>query len=483
MRKFLAFVLAFCFAFLSAIPARADSTDDGYGWFQLLDYGSLKRPAGDNTYIAGNITNLATSDLFYYTLPSGFSINYVDMIIEAANLTSISAGHTAWGFNTLTLSKVSGNLYRAYGAIPAHGYVDLQFKTVSSKATSIAVYSIRVLNSAFTASDIGTYRWEHTNGGATNSGSANTSGLPRTWTIPWYSETTEFILTIPNAAAKKYDYVDVSFACTWSSVNAISVTSGRLYIPYDYGFIQADGGEDNFSWLCTTIRIDLTDFISESTDVFVRVEGVMKTDCQFQLQGIKGIVNVRYFDPELYWYQQIYGALTNPPSNSVLAYMRNALEAMAGVIGNMYSYMTGTLTTLLNGISRTISDGFADLGETILNGFNDLGVLVVSFKTTVVNKFDELISILSPDTTESDATAEELAQRGEEIGGLNQQIGAMQRPNIDSINADLSYVTSSSDMALAGNVLSVFFSGEIGAQMMTTAFILMIAAYALFGKR
>lgn len=450
MRKLLAFVLALCFAFLSVIPASADGIDDGYGWVEVLDYGSMWR--NDSVVVSGNRSDVKTSDKFFYSLPYGMTLNYVDLVFDAPKITGISVGHGSWGFKSLTLTKISGNLWRAYGTIEAHTYSQFEIRVTNSANSTINIYSFRVLNGGYNVSDIGTYRWEHTNGGTTNSGSANTSGLPKTWTIPWYSESTEFILTIPNAAARKYDYIDVSFACTWASVNAISVTSNRSYIPYEYDYIEAGGGDDNWGWLCTTIRIDLTDFISEDTDVFVRIEGITKDDSQFSLQGVKGMVNIRYLDPELYWYQRIY----------------KSLESMGTVIGNMFSYMTSTFTNLLNTINTAISDGF-----------NDLSLLVLQFKLSVENKFDELISILSPDTTESDATADELAQRGEEIGNLNQQIGQMERPDVNSINTNITVSTSPVSL----NALTRIVGAPYISEVFLITFIFMMTSYVLFGKR
>ena len=139
MRKFISLFVAICFSILAVIPhvpivARADSISDGYGWLELLDYGSLKRPAGDSTYVTGNRTNLATSDMFYYDLPQALSFNYVDIVFYATNFSSISVGYGTFNFYGLTLAKISGNLYRAYGPIEEHTYASLQIKTTSTKA-------------------------------------------------------------------------------------------------------------------------------------------------------------------------------------------------------------------------------------------------------------------------------------------------------------------------------------------------------------
>lgn len=473
-KSLVSFILLLCFVFAGAVPVSADSTEDAYGWMQVLDYGSLKRPSGDSTWISGNITNLATSDLFFYSMPIAASINYVDMIIETSNLTSISAGHTAWGFYSLTLTKIGGNLYRAYGSIPAHGYIDLQFKTVATKSTSIAIYSLRVLNSGYNISDIGTYRWEHSNGGTTNSGSANTSGLPRTWTIPWYNETTEFILTIPNAAALKYDYIDVSFACTWASVNAISVTSNREYIPYDYDYINTQNYGDAFGWLCTTIRIDLTDFVGKTTDVFVRIEGVMRTDSQFQLSGIKGIVNMRYLDPEIYWLQQLRSGLDS---------ISGILVDMAGTVGNIYAYVANTL------------DGYLNRIEKKLNAFH--GDVVSYFDTLVSNLFgwfnytfelirsygDQILSAILPDDSEAEQRAEDMATQASEFNEVNDQMNRLEKPDVGSIDASMGSIASGSDMVFASQPLAIIMTDSLLARMMLISMLFMLASYVLFGKR
>ena len=468
-RGAVAWLLLVCFIPLAAVPARADSTNADNRWLQVLDYGTLYR--NDDGYVSGNRTNVATSDKFFYDLPEAMTVNYVDLLFVAPKITGISVGYGSFGFKSLTLTNISGNLWRAYGAVEEHTYATLEIRVTNSAASYITVNSFRVLN-VYSVSDIGTYRWEHTNGGTTNSGSANTSGLPKTWTIPWYSESTEFILTIPNAAARKYDYIDVSFACTWYSVSAISVTSNRMYIPYEYDYIESGGGADKYNWLCTTIRIDLTGFISESTDVFVRIEGIMQEDSQFSLQGIKGMVNIRYLDPELYWYQQIFQALTNPDSDSVLAQIRSALEAMAGVIGNIYVYLLQDLTDLLNTLNLSVTSGFSQLNS-----------VVSLFKTSVESKFDELISILSPDTSEADQTADELAQRGEEIGGLNDQINQVQKPDINSIDVDIWSVNTGSDFALASSMFGVLFNSDILMNIIMMSLMFMLASYVLFGKR
>lgn len=478
-------ILFLCFVLAGGVPVRADETP---AFLELLDYGYVQHP---DHFVSGNRTEIIDEDeTVYFQLPYGMTMNYIDMLIYASNSVSIhvSAGHSAWGYSSLSYKKVSNNLWRVYGRIPEHTYERVEIKFSSSSTGGyVNFYSCRVgfngMNSApvtlsVTSNNGLSYSW--------------IGSRQYTYTVDPYEAdvTMPYNFNLRTTDWVAYDTITLFFSFECDAVTSINATIGTQSVPCEITYFDNIISEDgSFSRYFFSLTLDLTGFErlnQNALNITMQGKLLFNTYSVFQFLYAYGYANVRYADPQLYWYQEIYKALTGPDGVPFLQYIDNALNAVAGVSGNIFAEVSAILELL--------TEDFRPLLVGIRSYCSSIYTTLDQFKTDVSLRFFDVIDeirtwgtrlemALTPNLSEHEESMDQAAEQATEIQDAMQDLEQMEKPEVDDIPSSITTIISGNEIYIATSGLGLLMMNPVLRELLTMAFTLALAAYVLFGKR
>ena len=473
-------------------PAAFATGTEEEKFLELLDYGYVQH---DDHFVSGNRTEIIDEDeTVYFNLPYGLTMNYIDMVIYASNSvsTTVSAGLDAWGYYTLSVQQISTNLWRVYGSIPEHTYEKVEVKfSSSSTAGYVNFYSCRVgftgLSSKYTdasiSSDFGlSYAWV---GNRYYSYTYTPSALDAMTDNPFNIQ-----LVFPSWQA--FDYIEVYFQFETEAITSIVATVASENAPVEVTYLEnvIDYDENGYSRYTFRVTIDLTGVKRVSRNsCFLSISGrhIDNDRNQSELYGFLscyGYTDIRYADPVLYWFQEL--AEIQKESLAKIDTIGNALEAMAGVVGNI------SVDTM--NIMDILGNGFYPMFEEVRSYVQSIYEDLVDFKTNVNQWLTEIFmeirtwgerleQALTPNLSEHQESMDDAASQATEIQDAMQDMEQMERPDVDDIPSDITTIITGNEVIIATQGLGLLMMNPVLRELLTMAFTLALAAYVLFGKR
>lgn len=471
----------------SALAAEANETPS---YMELLDYGYIQHP---EHYVSGNRTEIVGyDDIVYFNLPYGMTVNHVDMLLYASDsidTESISAGLEYWGHTYLYVDIISDNIIRVYGFIEEHTYEKIEFVFGSSSVGFINVYSCKV---RFVTDSVATIDNIYVGG----------QGFSFTWDgyyeEVWFGDA--LYLEQFDFNLNWYDwqgYDTITFALNWrvSEFTSMYAIIEETPVPFTYSMVSnaADSG-----YYLLLVTIDLSGITR--TDMGI-LEFKMTGKCMEEYQDYveflycNGTANLRYPDPVLYWFQQL--AKNQQDALAKIDAIGSVVDDIAVSVGNMIVYVNDIYNYLSNEINKSLFDIQLHLGNveslisvwserirgTITDFWIDVGVWFNELQLTVVHWGQNILDALTPNTSKSDEMADEMASQATEMDELNQGLESMEKPDVDSIDTDISDIVSDGDITMVSGAFSVVLSDGIIGSMFVLSLLFMLASYVLFGKR
>lgn len=104
--------------------------------------------------------------------------------------------------------------------------------------------------------------------------------------------------------------------------------------------------------------------------------------------------------------------------------------------------------------------------------------------TNISNSVNRLYQYISGDNSTADNTfAANVQTKDDELDVLIQDMNAVERPNIDSVQSDVSDLVSGNDIVLASQGLGSLINNDIIFSLFSMSLILCLASYVFFGKK
>lgn len=479
MRRFISFILVFSFLIpCFFVSAKADEVPN---FMELLDYGYVHH---DGHYVSGNRTEIIDNDeVVYFNLPYGMTVNYVDILFYASASVqkSVSAGLSAWDYTGLYIKQISEHIYRAYGYISEHTYEKIEFK-FSSTSTSgyVNFYSVKVQFSTGVSQYVS---------GTVVRGDGfgfNWDGMSEeVWTSnPTYLDEASLQLIFRNWTA--FDSITLYLDMRVEEITSIRLRADDgTAIPFDYS-VFANATEQGYYLL--SISFDLNGVRDSGSPPILEItyKNMLDYDNYIHFYGCSGFVSLRYPDPELYWFQEIYNSLVGPDGIPFLQYIDNALNAVAGVTGNIYVQVSEIFSIL--------SEGFYPMFEEIRGYCHSIYSTVDAFKTEVSLRFFDVIDeirtwgtrlemALTPNLSDHEESMDQAAEQATEIQDAMQDLEQMEKPEVDDIPSSITTIITGNEVIIATQGLGLLMMNPVLRELLTMAFTLALAAYVLFGKR
>lgn len=464
-RGAVAWLLLFCFVPGMVFTVSADEIDDGYGFMELLDYTSINE-SGTNRL------DLHTgTEYFNVKCPFDIRLNYVEMVVYLTRApTSISCGNDKYGYTALNVMKITGAFYRVYGYISNHTYDSLTVQTVMPGNASFCLYSFQVqltLGNGF-ADKVQMSGWFGT----------NSFSQTLTTTDDYVSATgnatnsdTTFECNITPLNWERYDYFDITVMLEVQEINSITAECGDVSVPFTHNIVNTGNSYGDLYYL--TIRLDFTGLDRTGADPYIHIHG-------YCVQGVNsislwkgmGILNLRYESPELYWFQKIYYSLVDADGTGILSYINTTLEALAGVVGNIYVVANNTYTYL----TGVLNSNLITIRDRITTGFNNV-------VTNIQTWGQKIVDAILPDESKFQDSMDDAASIGSDLDDALGELDSVEKPDVDDIPMDITTIISGTEISIATRSIGLIMVNPILKEVLTLAFTFSLAAYVLFGKR
>lgn len=432
MRKFILSILVLSLFICSVIPASATSNDLFY--INLLDYGYAAE-SGSNTQSFSGSTELT----FTYDLPDRSIVQYVDIVFTyAANDTVDIEWYSGAGSNrgNLTVVRVYGAVYRAYGSCSAF-YTDsvvLKFITDTSTSNRITIQSLNVGRTSYSYDDIEAYCEI-----ISDSYNGTIHYVPtdevnyRTFTGVSDATASGFNLMLYTEEWQRFDYVDFTVIVTCSGISSISTNFMGMSAPLEYSFVESTYFGYP-SWVIN-FRLDLTE-IDRTADDYPSV-------------NIAGAFNLGEF-------------------NAVSVFSCIGIVGMGGTDANVYWY-----SKILNSIQ---------------SGFEDLNAWIDSQTSSLVESIEQLgediiAALQQDDSTLDDEFSSQATEAISQLTDVQDSFNSVSKPDVDSINPVSDISNSGADMTLLSPVIGVVFTSPTILSIFLISLSFALIGYVLYGKR
>lgn len=266
IKRYLSLALAFVIlGFSLVVPAQAAESDSVL--LDVLSYGSIKS-VSTGSFIDNYFYFDGTSCKISFDNPSVGDYNYVDMVVSWAytsTLTSVTFGRE---FNQagLTISHITGNMYRVYGQVTTQRIDDIFFTfNCSGSVSYCTIYSLKI-------GSIGTeYVDTEAFCSITADNYTDTIHFVPTDTINHRFidssadiNNTDFECFISTLNWRDFDYIDFQFYFDCAAVTSVSAVFGSSVIPVDYSLVQSSSIDGDSYYL--TLRLDVSSLDKSSSD-------------------------------------------------------------------------------------------------------------------------------------------------------------------------------------------------------------------------
>jgi len=429
-RKYMALLLvALLLPCCIAVPAKA-AEPDNFGWIDLLDYSSVTD--------TGNSFGFSGSGSVTLDCPSEAVYVYADILVQynmfyGIDVPTITIANI-YG-NSVTLSGVSlGNgIYRYSGNLVEFSYssLTLGFSAATDFSYTATILGCRLSSlrkNFFNAPASGVIRF---NDSSRDQAFSIDSNLYRNYAIPVVEVglPQDYRAFVDCSDWKKYDYYTFIFECYCSNITSVSAYQGSKVLPFTVSYLNDSAFvEDPFIF---TVCVDLrgVDRSSEELPQVVFTGNCYTIDIGangFAINSCQGEIDISYTDPEVTWLQKI----------------KNSIDGFWKDVGAWFSGLTHTVATW---------------GQNIVDAF-------------------------SPDTGAADEVVNDAVSKGDQIGGLNDQMNSVEKPDLSG-SGDISGIISPGDMSTSTTFLTTVVNAPYIGQVVMLSLILSLAAYVLFGKR
>lgn len=521
--------VALIFMVSLAVPARADETDET-PYLQLLDYGYSKETGTNNRYFGGSDTITMT-----YFLPSAHTVQYIDVLFTWNTYLDITAswsvGSTSRG--DLTVVKVAGNVYRAFGnaaGVYASG-VTVTFKASSTNTYNLAIESLKV----------GRYSWAHEEIEAY----CEISATDYSQTIHYvptdvinhrsFTATDNYVdagynLYIHTDEWRRFDYIDFLLYSVVDSVSSITCTIGGESVPIEVSYIENDSMTvGTFTY---NVRMDLTGVMRSVNDYpMIIVSGNLSCGNlnQIGVLGCVGSVYINSTDSDTFWYSKIVTAMNNVKAaiSSGFADLSGWIQAQTDtIVDSMVEQMMhdelmySNLNTWILNQTAAIQDQFTALGTAISGHFTNLDIWIknqtvqlsldiqnfasatasnlgsiaqgikdqtAELKTALYQwinaQTDAIVAAIRGDTAPGDSFQDEMDEQRNDLDDAQDVMESVTKPAIDDLDVSLDGFVSPSTFNSLVTPMSVFLVSDPFDDIIMVALILSMVSYVLYGKR
>lgn len=504
MKRILVLALALILAVSSlAVPSYAAENSS---WIELLDYISLNE--------SGNYFTITGSGTISYNLPFSMSLKYVDILASYGSYL-FSGAKAFWedGSSTdLTVVDLGNGLCRIYGYVPQYAYNSLGFSFTSPGTTYCTILSLKVSSKALSGFSVPVSAFLFADGkwkDFTYSGSGESASVK----IPISNSITSWYYSagINFSNWQNYDFIDIAFSLYGAaSINSLSAmfdsADGDLigsYIPIDYSHIsQSFYNDGNYE---VVVRIDLTGVDRTSDNVLVlRIEGEHNgEEISFYISDVSGYVVPSYADPDVYFLHNIWLAIVSGFNlmNSRFNELFNAFASwynfhfdrvVTSIVDNTNSFIawatgfSSSLSSWLDTHFGNINNRFNELFNAFSSWYNyhfDRVVTSIDNNTNIlVSLFSQLFDILDS-SGDNEQFQDDVGQQGDKLDDMQQVMDSVQKPDLGSINTDLSGIVSPADTANIAQVYTMVIGDDFVPQIMTMVVIMAMMSFVLFGKR
>lgn len=419
MKKFLCIVLPLVLVFsLLCTPVSAAQET----FVDLLNYYTPNNSGS-------NFVSISAREKISFPVANMF-IGYVDFVIEYSGSAVYSCDFIINGQTTrLSLVTISSGLARFYGQINVVSNNGFEIQFANTNTTNLQFLSFRVSNSSFLAINLpvtGTlYWWNAADEIYYNSQSdlsyTVVNGSSNEVDRPWNAD-----INIWNW--KRFDHIQLSFMCDQLDITSISCKVGNIAIPLEYSFVFAD---ENVGSYLVNVFIDLTS-----------VSRVNSNPCVLT----------------------IYGTVPYVPTISG---------------GFRITFCSGFLEQTF---TNEIFVFFTNLSAFLKGQFDRIGQWFTEQTNAISSWLENIFNALSPDTEGADDAVDQAQDQANDMNDLNDQLGAMEKPDLSG-GGDITGIVSSENTVKYAVFLNHVVTAPYIGQVVMLTFILALAAFVLFGKR
>lgn len=376
-----------------------------------------------------------TSDLFFsvyktgtasFTIPTT-AVYYVDMLVQVTGpYSDLSVSLRGIELNAI---KIDGNHYRFYGNLGGLKFNTLDFDfTVANDTGHITFLSLKVAPAQMDGYTVSaTYAVNSSNGDYINGNfSGSSTALFNIDNKSNYPASVAMSVRVSSESWRKYDSLRLFMTTgSQSSFDGLIVEIGNISAPVSYSFISNGGNGEEAFWY--EIVVDLTN-----------VNRTLNSDLVFCIYFTSPALSNKRV--ALY---TLTGYLFYDSIDPLFFYFRNVISSVETGFRNVSAWITGQTDTLVS----------------------------------------VLQSIFQKDTVQSDQFQDDVFQKGEQLGDISGALEGVNKPNIDSLNPDLSHIVSGDDVQQSTSFFAVILSNDIIFKMFFMALTLALVAYVLYGKR
>lgn len=168
--------------------------------------------------------------------------------------------------------------------------------------------------------------------------------------------------------------------------------------------------------------------------------------------------------------------------DSVELYEDGGYSGHTSTVRNCLIYQTLETEPWYARFGSWITNGFNSV-VTSINGFlNNVGLWLTNLENTVATWGKNIVDAIIPDTGQADEVIDDAESKGDELGGLNDQMGSMVKPDMSG-SGDITDIISPGDLSTSTSFLAIVVNAPYIGQVVMLSLILSLAAYVLFGKR
>ena len=243
----------------------------------------------------------------------------------------------------------------------------------------------------------------------------------REWTASDYYDNPFLQLDLYCSDWNKYDYIDYCITMTCLSFTSITAFQDGVQLPISYTL--TDNSSVGAHTYTLTIRLDL--------------RGLDRSNSSFPNIHIE--------------------AQQSPGGNNMVS----ILSCVGGVVTDLGDSEISWLKIIWN---------------KLIGGFNNL-----SGRLQMI--YNMLNSMAGDSSSADNSFAADVQNKNIKLGDLNDSLNAIDRPELDSVQSDVSALVSSNDIILASSGIGSLVSNDIIFSIFSMSLVLCLASYVFFGKK